>query len=230
MHPVRVLLIALTFLASPAAQAEAMGADPAINQPYLQPDYKTWVKRFESPGREVFDQRHAIVQTSGAGPGMRVADLGAGTGLFTMLFARAVGPSGRVHAIDISETFVDKILARARDEGLTNVKAVVSTQTETRLAPGSVHLVFLCDTYHHFEQPAAMLDSIHRALKPGGTLVVVDFERDEKTSSAWVLGHVRAGKQEVIQEIEAAGFKLLSDEKLLKENFFLRFEKQVPRG
>lgn len=230
MHPVRALLIVLTILASPAAQAEATGADPSINQPYLQPDYKTWVKRFESPGREVFDQRQAIVQVSGAGPGMRVADLGAGTGLFTMLFARAVGPSGRVHAVDISETFVDKILARARDEGLTNVKAVVSTHTETRLAPGSVHLVFLCDTYHHFEQPAAMLDSIHRALKPGGTLVVVDFEREESKSSAWVLGHVRAGKHTVIREIEAAGFKLLNDEPLLKENFFLRFEKQTPRG
>lgn len=70
-----------------------------------------------------------------------------------------------------------------------------------------------------------MLASIHRALKPGGTLVVIDFERVEGRSSAWVLDHVRAGKEQVIREIEAAGFRLAADEKLLKENFFLRFTK-----
>jgi ubiquinone/menaquinone biosynthesis C-methylase UbiE len=228
-------LRALSFLLAlllvlPVSQAETRGADPAINRPYLNPDYKTWVKRFESPGREIYDRREAIVQASGVGPGMRVADIGAGTGLFTLLFAKAVGPSGQIVAVDISETFLDAIQARAQHEKLANVSTQLSTQTEARLAPGSVHLVFLCDTYHHFEHPAVMLDSIHRALKPGGTLVVIDFERIEGKSSAWVLDHVRAGKEAVIREIEAAGFKLLADEPLLKENFFLRFEKQIPRG
>lgn len=226
----RALLLFTALLAVPLAVAESHGADPAINRPYHDPDYAQWVKRFESPGREVYDRREAIVQASGAGPGMKVADIGAGTGLFTMLFARAVGPAGKVVAVDIAENFLNNIQARARAEKLDNVSTKVSNQTETRLAPGSVHLVFLCDTYHHFEQPAAMLDSIHRALKPGGTLVVIDFERIEGKSSNWVLDHVRTGKETVIREIEAAGFKLLADEPLLRENFFLRFEKQVPRG
>lgn len=230
MRNARALLILAALLAAPAVQAEAPGAEPAINRPFQSPDFDSWVKRFESPGREVYDRRVAIVQASGAGPGMRVADIGAGTGLFTLLFARAVGPSGKVTAVEITETFADNILRRARAEGLDNVGTLVNTQTETRLPPGSVNLVFLCDTYHHFEQPAAMLDSIHRALKPGGTLVVIDFERVEGKSSAWVLSHVRAGKEAVIREIETAGFKLLADEPLLRENFFLRFEKQVPHG
>jgi ubiquinone/menaquinone biosynthesis C-methylase UbiE len=227
----RALLLLIPFcLSVPLAQAEGGGADPAINRPYQNPDFAQWVRRFESPGREVYDRREAIVQASGAGPGMRVADIGAGTGLFTLLFARAVGQGGQVVAVDISDTFLNNILARARADKLDNVSTQLSSQTEARLPPGSVNLVFLCDTYHHFEQPAAMLDSIHRALKPGGTLVVIDFERIEGKSSTWVLDHVRAGKEAVIREIEAAGFKLLADESLLKENFFLRFEKQVPRG
>jgi len=70
-----------------------------------------------------------------------------------------------------------------------------------------------------------MLASIHRALKTDGTLVIIDFVRVEGQSSGWVLDHVRAGKESVICEIEAAGFKLLGEEKLLKENYFLRFRK-----
>jgi len=220
---------ALLLLAGAAVGARD-GADPAINRPYQDPDFQQWVERFERPGREVYDRRKEIRDAAGIQPGMRVADIGAGTGLFTLLFARAVGPSGQVYAVDVSATFVDKVLRRARGENLANVTAVVSTQTETRLPSNSIHLAFVCDTYHHFEQPRAMLASIHRALKPGGTLVVIDFERTEGKSSAWVLDHVRAGKEQVIREIEAAGFRLAADEKLLKENFFLRFTKSAEPG
>jgi len=205
------------------------GADPAINRPYADPDYAQWVERFERPGREVYDRREAIVSASGVKPGMRIADVGAGTGLFTLLFARAVGPKGSVYAVDISPTFIDNIGQRAQREGFSNVTGIVSSQNNTKLPPSSVDLVFICDTYHHFEQPRVMLDSIHHGLRPGGTLVVIDFERIEGKSSSWVLGHVRAGKQAVIHEIEAAGFRLLADEKLLSENFYLRFEREVRR-
>jgi predicted methyltransferase len=216
-----IVLLLVWPLAAPARD----GADPAVNRPYLDPDYAQWVGRFERPGREVYDRREAIVTASGVKRGMRVADIGAGTGLYTLLFARAVGPAGQVYAVDISPTFVDNILRRARGEDLANVAVVVNTQNDTRLAPNSVDLAFVCDTYHHFEQPRAMLASIHRALKPGGALVVIDFERIPGKSSNWVLSHVRAGKEQTIREIEAAGFRLAADEKLLKENFFLRFTK-----
>ena len=221
-------LLALLMLpvASPVMARD--GADPAINRPYLDPDFQQWVERFERPGREVYDRREAIVAATGVKPGMQVADIGAGTGLFTLMFARQVGAHGRVYAVDISKNFIDNIERRAKRAGLMNVDGIVSSQSETRLPPDSVRLVFICDTYHHFEQPRRMLASIHRALKPGGTLVVIDFERIEGKSSNWVLGHVRAGKESVIREIEAAGFRLAADEKLLNENFYLRFVK-APR-
>ncbi|OGI37931.1 MAG: methyltransferase type 11, partial [Candidatus Muproteobacteria bacterium RBG_16_62_13] len=174
---------------------------------------------------EVYDRREAIVARSGVLPGMTVADVGAGTGLFSRLFARAVGPGGKVYAVDISRTFIDNVQRMSRAQGLNNVIGIVNSQTETGLAPSSVDLVFLCDTYHHFEHPEKMLASIHRVLKPGGILVVIDFERIPGKSSAWILGHVRAGREQVIREIEAAGFRLIDQPVLLKENFYLRFRR-----
>ena len=208
------------------AGALAAGADPAINQPYTDPDYQTWVERFERPGREVYDKREEILAATGVRPGMAVADVGAGTGLYTRLFAKAVGPNGKVYAVDISKNFIDNVLRTAREQGLTNVEGIVNSQTDTKLPAASVDLVFMSDTYHHFEQPGPILDSIRRALKPGGTLVVIDFRREPGKSAPWVLEHARVGKDEAAREIEAAGFGLIEDRDMLKENYFLKFKKR----
>lgn len=205
---------------------EERSVQPGVNQPYEHPNYQEWVKRFESPGREVYDKRKEIVAATGVAPGMAVADLGAGTGLFTYLFAEKVGPAGKVYAVDISRTFIDNILRRARAAGLGNVSGIVNSQRDTGLPPTSVDLVFSSDAYHHFEYPQSMLRSIHQALRPDGTLVIVDFERKPGVSSNWVLSHVRAGKETVIREVEAAGFRLAEDKPLMRENYFLRFVKR----
>ncbi|MCL6555183.1 MAG: class I SAM-dependent methyltransferase [Burkholderiales bacterium] len=217
--------IVLAFLLLTAASAWATGADPAINAPFRDPDFREWVERFEREGREVYDRRHAIVEATGVKPGMAVADVGAGTGLFTLLFARRVNP-GSVYAVDISRPFVEAILRRAREAGLGNIRGVVNTQEDSGLAPASIDLAFVCDTYHHFEAPQAMLASLHRALRPGGSLVIVDFQRIPGTSSRWVLDHVRAGKETVIAEVTAAGFRLVEDRPLLRDNYFLRFVRE----
>lgn len=209
-----------------AGAAYAAGADPAINQPYADPDYQTWVERFERSGREVYDQRDAILVATGVRAGMTVADVGAGTGLYTRLFAKTVGPKGKAYAVDISKKFIDNILRTAREQGLNNVEGIVNTQTDTKLPANSVDLVFLSDTYHHFEHPQPIMASIHRALKSGGTLVVIDFRREPGKSSQWVVEHTRLGKDEARREIEAAGFDLIEDRDLLKENYFLKFKKR----
>jgi ubiquinone/menaquinone biosynthesis C-methylase UbiE len=222
-----LLLAALLALPLPARE----GADPAINRPYADPDFEQWVERFESEGREVFEKRREIVVATGVKPGMNVADIGAGTGLFTLLFAHAVqggtsAAAGTVYAVDISKSFVDNIERRAKEAKLGNITGIVGTQSNTGLAPQSVALAFVCDTYHHFEQPRAMLRSIHRALVSGGTLVVIDYERIPGASSGWILGHVRAGREEVVREVEGEGFRLVEQPPLLKENFFLKFVKR----
>lgn len=181
---------------------------------------------FERRGREVYEHRHAIVAATGVRPGMQVADIGAGTGLFTRLFASKVAPTGTVYAVDISRTFIENILRTCREMGLNNVEGIVNSPRTTGLPDQSIDLAFVTDTYHHFEYPASMLESIHRSLRTGGRLVIIDFRREPGISSPWVMGHVRAGKNAVIREIQAAGFRLVTEKPVMRSNYFLTFSKE----
>ncbi|MFY9975826.1 MAG: methyltransferase domain-containing protein [Chromatiaceae bacterium] len=228
--PLRLLALLLLPLAQPAwcdqSPSTALpGASPHINQPFEGARVERWSNIFERPGREVFDQRYPILEATRLEEGMRVADIGAGTGLFATLFARAVGPAGVVYAIDVSPGFVAALSARARAEGLTNLVPIRNSQQGTGLRDASVDLAFVCDTYHHFENPGAMLASIHRALAPGGTLIIIDYERLPGASSPWILGHVRAGRDQVVREVTAAGFRLVEQPEILRESYFLRFQR-----
>jgi ubiquinone/menaquinone biosynthesis C-methylase UbiE len=206
-----------------AAQKESV--NPGINDTFQDPDPKSFVERFEKEGREVYDKREAIVDRLGLKPGMTVADVGAGTGLFTRLIAPKVGANGKVFAVDIAKAFVDHTVMTSHADGLNQVEGVVCTADDTKLPPNSVDVVFICDTYHHFEFPAKTMKSILHALKPDGRVVVVDFERVEGVSSDWIMGHVRAGKEDFRKEIEGIGFTLEQELDLFKENYFLRFRK-----
>src|SRR5690606_25175451 len=105
-------------------------------------------------------------------------------------------------------------------------EVVQCSERDVSLPDGSVDTVFTCDTYHHFEYPQATLASIHRALRPGGTLVIVDFERIPGKSREWLLGHVRCGKEQVICEVTEAGFEVVEEVPLgFEENYFLRFRR-----
>lgn len=203
---------------------------PGINDSFLDAglDPQTFVQRFETESREIFASRTRIARQVGLRPGMAVADIGAGTGLFTMMFARDVGADGRVYAVDLSPKLVEHVRDRVAQSGLRQVQPVLCTDHSTNLAPASVDTVFVCDTYHHFEYPQATLRSIHEALRPGGTLIVVDFERIPGVSREWLLDHVRAGKEVFTAEIEAAGFRKTDEVAIegLHENYFLRFRKQ----
>ncbi|MGA7980074.1 MAG: methyltransferase domain-containing protein [Chromatiaceae bacterium] len=222
-------LLTLTNTRAEPADQEPRAVSPELNTRFLAADVTRWQNVFERPGREVFDQRFRIVQATGVGPGMRVADVGAGTGLFTMLFARAVGPTGKVYAVDISKSFVADIERRAAAYHVDNVETILSKPKDTLLPSDGVDLVFVCDTYHHFEYPQAMLASIGRALRPGGELVIVDFRHIPGVSTPWVLSHVRAGQDEVTKEVKAAGFDLVDVEHFLRTNYFVRFRKKSPR-
>ena len=161
---------------------------------------------------------------------MTVADVGAGTGLFTRLFAAAVAPAGMVYATDIAPNFLKHIEKTCRDAGIKNVKTVLATADCSGLAPDSVDVVFLCDVYHHFEFPKKTLASLHAALKPGGQLILVDYRREKGKTPDWIFKHVRAGKEVFTGEIEAAGFKLQDEEKFLKENYMLHFQRVGQKG
>lgn len=214
------------------AAAHEKSVRPGINEKFLSADLDAsqWLARFEIESREVFAQRSKVVTAIGIKPGDNVADIGAGTGIYTRAFASVVGSAGKVVAVDIAQGFLKHIEERATAEGLTNIATVQCSQDSVDLPADSVDVAFVCDTYHHFEYPRSTLASIRKALKKGGTLVVIDFERIPGKSREFILGHVRAGKDVFRSEIEAAGFEFVEEVKIdgFEENYFLRFRKPLP--
>lgn len=206
--------------------AQEKSVKPGINDSFRDPDVKECVGRFEVESREIFAHRQDILKACQIKRGETVADIGAGTGLFTRMFSDAVGPQGRVVAVEISKKFIDHIQKTCSEAGQRNVQTLLCTADSTNLPPNSVDFAFICDTYHHFEFPQKTMASLFRAVKPGGRLVVVDFRRIEGQSSNWVLNHVRGGQDVFEKEITAAGFKKVREEAaLLKENYFILFSK-----
>ncbi len=224
-HQLAVLLCIVPSLIIYDCTAQEKNVRPGINNYYYDAQFEQWLSTFESPGREVFDQKQIILQALQIKPGMKIADIGAGTGLYTIPMAQQVGETGLIYAVDISIDFIKNIKIRAKKHGLKNVIGHINSQTEIGLPPNSIDMAFICNTYHHFEYPLSTLKSIYQALVPGSQLVIIDFKRDPDVSSSWVMSHVRAHKKKVIHEIESVGFKLIDDKNLLEKNYFLSFRK-----
>lgn len=207
----------------PALQGATTDLNAQFNDPAL--NVQQFVERFESESREVFHERKALADACGLKAGMTIADVGAGTGAFSLVFSERVGPTGAVHAVDISQPFLDSIARRAKEFGFAQLKPILGTQTDTRLPEKSCDVVFICDTYHHFENPQPILASIRKALRPGGKLVIVEFDKHDNASD-FIKQHVRGTKAEFVNEIEAAGFRSvdLPGAPKLKENFIAAFE------
>jgi ubiquinone/menaquinone biosynthesis C-methylase UbiE len=223
------MTIAVTLMTSVAQEAKKSGAPEPINKKFEDPklDVDEFVKRFESESREVYAKRAEILAVCDIRPGMAVADVGAGTGLYTFQLAAMVGPKGTVYAVDIAPAFLKYLGDQAEKRGLAKVvKPLKGGQETTNLPPGSVDLVFICDAYHHFEKPAQMLASIYAALRPGGRVILVDFDK-RPDASGFIKGHARAEKEVYFKEFESAGFTKLAIENppVMKENFIALFRK-----
>ena len=210
----------------PARKSVRPGINDRFKDPELNPE--EWIARFEVESREVFRARDEILDRLSLKPGSRVADIGAGTGFFSLLMSKAVGESGWVYAVDISPKLVEHMVRLFDRRNVDNITTVLCDDDSVCLPPKSVELAYICDVYHHFEYPRETLRSIHAALADGGRLVVVDFERIPGVSREWTLSHVRAGKATFREEIEAAGFELIAERSIpgFKENYYLEFRKR----
>jgi predicted methyltransferase len=208
---------------------EEVSAKPGINDDFLKEDVdvKEWVQKFETEAREIAAHKEAIVASMRLKRGADVVDVGSGTGLFLKPLAEAVGVGGRVYALDIAPDFVEALKQRAKLEKLEQVEVRLSKERSVELPPLSVDAAFVCDTYHHLEYPQHVLFSLFKAIRPLGSLYVVDFERVPGASREWILDHVRCDKRTVIKEIEQAGFVFEEEIPVaeLQENYVLRFRR-----
>jgi ubiquinone/menaquinone biosynthesis C-methylase UbiE len=219
-------------IAQQAAPAQEKSVKPGINDRWRSSDIKPLVDSLETESREIYHEREKLAQLVDAKPGMAVADIGAGSGFMTLLFAKAVGAAGRVYAVDINSKMLEHVAQLAAKDGLKNVQTVLDNDKSSELAPNSVDIIFLCDTYHHFEYPKAMLASMHRALRPGGQVVLVEFHLVKGKSPAWMFEHVRAGQEVFTKEFVDAGFAFEKEfaTPFFTENYVVRFRKAATRN
>jgi ubiquinone/menaquinone biosynthesis C-methylase UbiE len=210
------------------AGQEGRVVDPSINERFKNPDVEANVESFERDSRPVYKYRYAIVAALGLQAGDDVADVGAGSGFMARLIAREVGPEGQVYAVDIAQETIDHIEDAAREEGISNIKGILGGERTTNLPPDSLDLVLICDTYHHFEYPRDIMASVSAALRPGGRLVVIDYERIRGVTAESRYEHLRAGKGTFSDEIKDAGFDLEKELPLIPESYYLEFRKRAP--
>lgn len=220
-------LLVTTACSSSHSPAEGQGARPSINDRWMSEEIDPLVASLESESREIYTNRALLAAVVAPLPGMDVADIGAGSGFMARALAELVGPTGTVYAVDINPVMMQHVALEAAEDGVDNLRTVVCDNRSVNLAPGSVDMILICDTYHHFEYPDSTLRTIHEALRPGGQIVLVEFRREPGKSRAWIFDHVRAGQEVFTKEIAAAGFELVDvhDVPELEENYVLRFRR-----
>lgn len=167
-------------------------------------DAAEWSKQFDSPDRAAWQKPDEVIAALGLTPAMRVADLGAGTGYFTVRLAKAV-PQGQVVANDREPDMVKWIGERAGKEGLTNVVTVEGTPDDPKL-PAGLDLALMVDTYHHIDDPTRFFGKVRDALGPEGRLVIVDFKKDAPDDAPGPPAAMRVAAEIVAAHLEKLGF------------------------
>jgi ubiquinone/menaquinone biosynthesis C-methylase UbiE len=178
-------------------------------------------KTLDNPNRDKSQKPEEIIALMEIKPGMAVADVGTGTGYMLPFLSRAVGPKGKVYGEDIADDFLDRARAKLKADNLANVEPILGTDTDPKLPAAALDRELVLDVYHHFDYPDKMLAHLGRALKPGGRLVIVDFYKKDRPD------HVRLEREDVVKEIEANGFKLVSSRERTGNNqYMVIFEKR----
>jgi arsenite methyltransferase len=182
-------------------------------------------EHMNAPSRDAWQHPKAVIEALDIAPAAQIADLGAGGGYFTFPLAQAVGPQGRVYAVDIDDVGLTMIQREAKQRGVSNIVPILAAPDDPGLPPASVDLIFTCNTYHHLRSRVAYFRSLARALRPDGRVAIIDY-KDEGWLAA-LLGH--ATSKDVVQhEMEAAGYRLLQDHEMLPKQHFQVFRVNKP--
>lgn len=175
-----------------------------------------WVADFDDPARDAWQKPEDVIASMQLEPGMRVADVGAGTGYFEARLSRAVGPQGSVLALDIEPDMVRYLGERAQREQLANVKAQLARGDDPGLAPESVDRVLIVDTWHHIPDRTAYAAKLRAALKPGGRVLIVDFTQEAQHGPP---REHRLLPEQVLGELRAAGLDAALSSSALPEQY-----------
>jgi SAM-dependent methyltransferase len=182
-------------------------------------DAEKWAKSFDDPARDAWQMPDRVIAALGLRPGESVADIGAGTGYFTVRLAKsATAPT--VYAVDIEPSMVQYLRQRAAKEGLGRVVVVQATGQGANL-PQPVDVVLVVDTYHHIPSRVTYFRELKKWMKPGGRLAIVDWRRDAPEGPPV---EFRFTPEQITSELEQAGFRLSARHDFLPRQIFVMFQ------
>ena len=196
-------------------------AHPAAAQLGSRPA-EQWIQVLDAPDRVTSLKIPEVIAALKIKPGQVIADVGAGSGVFSLPIGRAIRPGGTVYAVDIDQALLDHIEMEATEQGMVNVKPVLGGPSDPLLAV-DVDLAFINDVLHHIEDRAGYLATLALYLKPGGRIAIIDFLPDKsphKDDPTMVVSEEQATKW-----LEPAGLKPVEHIKLYDDRWFVVFAK-----
>jgi len=210
---IALLFAGLSMPSLVAAQSAAPPTDRKTSTPYSGD-----LSIFDTPGRDERLQVNRVMDLLGIEPGRNVADIGAGSGWFTVRAARRLANSGTVYAVDINRDAISYIEQRAKKEQLNNIKPILSKPDDPQLPANSVDAVLLLKTYHEIAQPIALLSNLRVSLKPGAKIGIIDRNGDGENHGV--------SKDVIVREAAQAGYELQDSQDFVKGDgmdYFLIF-------
>lgn len=219
--------VAALCAAVPLVLAQAEGRHPVSGRFYantMSADGADWLDR---PERDFEESTRQAIKLLGLTPGMVVADIGAGSGYFTIPMSRLVRPGGRVYAVDIQRRMLEiiaKKIEKQKKDPVENVTLVLSEGNDPNLPPESIDVALMVDVYHELHEPQAVLKAIRTALKPTGRLILLEYRAEDPTVPIQTLHKMSVATAKL--EVEHEGFTLAQVKKDLPWQHLLIFTKR----
>lgn len=213
----RAVIVAQAALAVSAA-AQAPHTEHEMHR--LHGDPAAYAAALEDPARDAYQKPHEVIEALALRVGERIADIGAGSGYFTMRLAHHVGREGRVYAVDVSPDMVRRLNQQIATASAPNISAILALPNDP-LLPGPVDRFFFVNVWHHIEDQAGYLDRMKRLLTPGGQVVMIDFHKRELPVGPPVT--MKIAREDLIRQMEAHDFGLAKEHEFLPYQYFLIF-------
>lgn len=210
LHSILFAFLVVLIAATTAGARQDQGNKPATSHQDLT-DAKTWIKRLERPERIPGLKFNDVIACLKLKPGYVVADIGAGTGAFTIPFAKAVAPSGTAYAVEIWPELLDYINQKAEKENVKNLRTILATFDDPKLPKNQVDVAFFHDVFHNTNDRQGYLKTLASSLKPDGRIAIIEQEFNDPIAKKWDFPQDRITKEQVQGWMANVGFHLVGD-------------------